>query len=75
MVKKRASGIGSGCEWTDGEWFNELRGVGWTGRCWVDWEVLTALGGVGWANGEWLGGIGRGEESGKNGGVGMGGYK
>ena len=28
--------MGSGCEWTDGEWFSELRGVGWTGRCWVD---------------------------------------
>ena len=55
--------------------FDGLGGVGWTGRCWVDWKVLSALGGVGWADGEWLGGIGRGEESGKNGGVGVGGYK
>ena len=34
----------------------------------MDWEVLSALEGVEWTDGEWLGEIGRGEESGKNGG-------
>ncbi len=48
------SGIGSGCGWTDGEWFGRLRGVGWTGRFSVGWEVFGGVGGLVWTRRCWV---------------------